>query len=91
MAVGNKHIGYKEALNSIEAVSPGSKHAFYHEFLSKAAAYFDGATASASGDVGQCKRCGSPSTNEICAFCQLIERSAGAEPVTINIRKKTNR
>ena len=28
MAVGNKHIGYKEALNEIETTSPGSKFAF---------------------------------------------------------------
>ena len=27
MAAGNKHLGYKEALNAIEAESPGSKHA----------------------------------------------------------------
>ena len=33
MAVGNKHLGYKEALNAIEATSPGSKHDFYFGFL----------------------------------------------------------
>jgi tRNA(Ile)-lysidine synthase TilS/MesJ len=36
MAAGNKHIGYKEALNAIEATSPGSKQSFYFGFLAKA-------------------------------------------------------
>jgi tRNA A58 N-methylase Trm61/tRNA(Ile)-lysidine synthase TilS/MesJ len=35
MAVGNKHIGYKEALNAIERQSPGSKHDFYFGFLKR--------------------------------------------------------
>ena len=37
MAEGNRHLRYKEALNGIEAASPGTKHAFYFEFLDKAA------------------------------------------------------
>ena len=61
MAAGNKHLQYKEALNAIEAESPGAKHAFYHEFLSKAADRFAPDTAEATGDVGACARCGSPS------------------------------
>ena len=40
MAVGNKHLGYKEALNAIEATSPGSKQQFYFGFLERAAAHF---------------------------------------------------
>jgi tRNA(Ile)-lysidine synthase TilS/MesJ len=36
MAVGNKHLGYKEALNEIEARRPGSKHDFYFGFLARA-------------------------------------------------------
>ncbi len=84
MAAGNKHIGYKEALNAVEATSPGSKHAFYHEFLAKAADHFATAVSDHESDGGgTCQRCGSPSTNEICAFCTLLERTVGAEPVTI--------
>ena len=37
MADGNRHLGYKEALNAIEVQSPGSKHAFYFGFLDKVA------------------------------------------------------
>ena len=82
MAAGNKHLGYKEALNAVEATSPGAKHAFYHEFLAKAADRFEAAEAG-DGAGATCTRCGSPSPNEVCAFCLLVERSAGAAPVTV--------
>jgi uncharacterized protein (TIGR00269 family) len=91
MAAGNKHLRYKEALNAIEAESPGSKHAFYHEFLAKAAERFDGdspeAVDEAAGELRSCTRCGSPSTNEVCAFCLLVERTADAVPVTLERRR----
>src|SRR5262249_27207783 len=37
MAAGNRHLGYKAALNDIEVTSPGSKAAFYFGFLEKIA------------------------------------------------------
>ena len=40
MAAGNRHLGYKEALNAIEAASPGAKHDFYFGFLDRAADRF---------------------------------------------------
>ena len=95
MAVGNKHLGYKEALNEIEARSPGSKHDFYFGFLARASERFaDAAPAGAgthdggtddgdTGVLGSCGRCGAPTTSDVCAFCRLIERSAGAQPVTL--------
>ena len=95
MAAGNKHLRYKEALNAIEAESPGSKHAFYHEFLSKAADRFAddaaGAVAGGTSELGTCTRCGSPSSNEICAFCLLVERTADAVPVTLGERRGARR
>ena len=84
MAAGNKHLGYKEALNVVEARSPGAKHAFYHEFLAKAADRFGDGDGEVVGDGGTCERCGSPSTNDVCAFCLLVERTRDAEPVTIS-------
>ena len=88
MAAGNKHLGYKEALNAIEAASPGSKHAFYFGFLDRAAPRFaDAAPASGEGEVlGTCSVCGSPSTNDTCAFCRLVERTAGAQPVVLTAK-----
>ena len=91
MAAGNKHLRYKEALNAIEAESPGSKHAFYHEFLARAAERFEATTAEATGTVGTCGRCGSPSTNEVCAFCQLVERTSAAVPVRVGERRGARR
>jgi uncharacterized protein (TIGR00269 family) len=88
MAVGNKHLGYKEALNEIEARSPGSKHDFYFGFLARAVERFRDAAPEApdASGLGLCARCGSPSTGEVCAFCRLVEKSAGAEPVQLTIK-----
>jgi len=79
MAAGNKHIGYKEALNSIEERSPGTKQAFYFGFLDRAVDRF------AQDDdeppaIGRCARCGAPAGGEICAFCHLLERIGGHLP-----------
>jgi uncharacterized protein (TIGR00269 family) len=86
MAVGNRHLGYKEALNAIEATSPGSKHDFYFGFLDRASSRFAPETAAEQGDLTPCRECGAPTTGEVCAFCRLVERSAGAEPVDIDTR-----
>lgn len=40
MASGNKHLGYKDALNEIEVRSPGTKADFYFSFLRHAADRF---------------------------------------------------
>jgi len=79
MAAGNKHIGYKEALNSIEERSPGTKQAFYFGFLDRAVDRF------APDDderpaIGRCARCGAPAGGEVCAFCHLLERIGGHLP-----------
>lgn len=85
MATGNKHIGYKEALNDIEASSPGAKHAFYFGFLDRAVHRFADARPEQGDDVDPavCIRCGTPTTSEICSFCRLVERTAGAAPVQL--------
>ena len=81
MADGNRHLGYKDALNAVEERSPGSKHAFYFEFLSKASALFRPlAVASHEGGLSACIRCGSPTTGEVCAFCSLVERAVSLGP-----------
>lgn len=74
MAAGNKHLEYKEVLNTMEVNSPGSKHAFYFGFLERAAALFTGDSDEVS--LVPCERCGSPTTGEVCAFCRLVERVA---------------
>lgn len=90
MAAGNKHLRYKEAMNLIEAQSPGAKHAFYHEFLARASTHFDGQpdpSASSAGVDHRCARCGAPSVNDVCAFCLLVERTHAAE-VTVPVPER---
>jgi tRNA-5-methyluridine54 2-sulfurtransferase len=77
MAAGNRHLGYKEALNALEARSPGTKAAFYFEFLDKAAHLFR-SDETGKASVGTCTRCGAPASNEVCAFCRLVERTTGS-------------
>ncbi len=88
MAAGNKHLGYKEALNQLEAASPGTKRDFYFGFLARGSERFQAEPT--DGDVpsglGTCRTCGAPSTNEECAFCHLVGRTAGAEPVLLTIK-----
>jgi uncharacterized protein (TIGR00269 family) len=89
MAAGNRHLGYKEALDTVERSSPGTKHAFYFGFLARAAEMFAAGIEDGHGkaDLGRCERCGSPSATEICTFCRLVEQAAGAEPVALRPRR----
>ena len=80
MAAGNKHLGYKEALNAIETTSPGSKHDFYFGFLSRASGLFRPQAEGEQADLLPCTSCGAPTTNEVCAFCRLVERAGGRLP-----------
>ncbi len=81
MAAGNKHLQFKEVLNAQEAVSPGSKAAFYFGFQRSVVDRFDDDPEDTS--LGVCSSCGAPASGEICSFCRLIERTAGAEPVPV--------
>ncbi|MDQ3574483.1 MAG: adenine nucleotide alpha hydrolase family protein [Actinomycetota bacterium] len=76
MAEGNKHLGYKEALNSIEAMSPGSKAAFYFGFLDKVSHHFRSEALAEEGQLGRCSSCGATTTGDVCAFCRLRARAA---------------
>jgi uncharacterized protein (TIGR00269 family) len=87
MAAGNKHLGYKEALNAIEAESPGSKHDFYFGFLKRASERFLPEAEAEQGELAPCTQCGAPTSGEVCAFCKLVERSNGHEPVVLRERR----
>jgi uncharacterized protein (TIGR00269 family) len=80
MAVGNKHLGYKEALNAIEATSPGSKHTFYFGFLDRAHGRFHPDAQAEQAELGRCRSCGAPTSSDICAFCRLVDRAGGHQP-----------
>ncbi|RMH83549.1 MAG: adenine nucleotide alpha hydrolase family protein [Actinomyces sp.] len=87
LSAGNKHLAYKAALNEIEAMSPGAKHAFYFGFLERASERF--ATESDLGREGlsPCTRCGAPTPGEVCAFCRLVEAATAAVPVELGRRR----
>ena len=85
MAAGNKHLGYKEALNAIEATSPGSKHDFYFGFLARASHRFTPDAEAEQGELSACEQCGAPTPGELCAFCKLAARATGV-PVELGRR-----
>lgn len=85
MAAGNRHLGYKEVLNDLEARSPGTKAAFVFGFLERVQGRIapDGRSESSgpSGSSGPvelhaCTVCGAPTPAEVCAFCRLRARVA---------------
>jgi uncharacterized protein (TIGR00269 family) len=79
MAEGNRHIGYKETLNELEARSPGSKAAFLFGFLEKAHESLARGDAQPGVALHPCPDCGAPTPGDRCAFCRLRAR---AIPVT---------
>jgi uncharacterized protein (TIGR00269 family) len=77
MAKGNRHLGYKDALNAVEATSPGTKFAFYFGFLERASARFRDGVVEEQETLRPCARCGAPTPTDVCAFCRLVERAGG--------------
>jgi tRNA-5-methyluridine54 2-sulfurtransferase len=89
MAAGNKHLGYKEALNAIEAASPGTKHDFYFGFLARASARFTPDAEEEREQLRACTTCGAPTTGEVCAFCKLVARATGeGGPVPVELGRR---
>lgn len=78
---GNTQLRYKEAMNRLEATSPGTKAQFFLGYLERAAPLF-----ATQDDVVliACERCGQPTTGRFCAFCraraQIVGERLGAEP-----------
>jgi uncharacterized protein (TIGR00269 family) len=87
MAAGNRHLGYKEALNAIEDQSPGSKQAFYFGFLDRAAGLFRPEAVAEQAELHPCPQCGSPTTSAVCAFCSLVARATGV-PVAVGAPRR---
>lgn len=85
MALGNKHIAYKEALNAIEQQSPGSKAAFYLNFLDNMSPLLAGSTAAATDSLLSCVSCGAPTTGDLCAFCRVADKARAHEPVPVEL------
>jgi uncharacterized protein (TIGR00269 family) len=77
MAAGNRHLGYKEALNAIEERSPGSKAAFLFGFLDRVHERFAGDAVEERESLRPCAECGAATTSDVCAFCRLRARATG--------------
>ena len=83
MAAGNRHLGYKEALNAIEdALARHQGGVLLRLPRARAAERFARrGRPRSTDDAAAVQRCGAPTPGEVCAFCRLVERAAGAEPV----------
>jgi tRNA-5-methyluridine54 2-sulfurtransferase len=76
LVAGNTQLRYKDALNRLEADSPGTKASFYLGYLDRAADRFRDQVA-AEGDLVACSRCGQPTTGRFCAFCRARAQILG--------------
>ena len=75
----------KAALNQIEQGSPGSKAAFYLNFLDNMAPLLAGRSAAATEELGTCSECGSPTTSDLCAFCRTAQKARAHDPVPVEL------
>ncbi len=80
MAEGNRHLAYKEALNTLEQRSPGAKANFLFSFLERAHERFAGDAETERLELTPCTVCGSPTPGEVCAFCRMKSKSGGHPP-----------
>jgi tRNA-5-methyluridine54 2-sulfurtransferase len=74
MAEGNRHLAYKDALNTIEQRSPGAKANFLFSFLERAHERFAGDAEVERAELSPCTVCGSPTPGDVCAFCRMSQR-----------------
>ena len=82
LVAGNTQLRYKEAMNAIEASSPGTKAQFFLGFLERGKPLF---RASDDAELAACERCGQPTTARFCAFCRARAQVLGerlAPPAT---------
>lgn len=73
-AAGATQLVYKDALNRIEAASPGTKLRFVKEFARSAQARFADVVET---PPGACEGCGMPAFGSLCSFCRLVREVEG--------------
>ncbi len=74
LVAGNTQLRYKDAMNRMEAGSPGTKAAFYLGYVERAAHLF---RTEDTADLTDCERCGQPTTGRFCAFCRAVAQIKG--------------
>jgi len=78
MAKGAKMLVYKDALNRLEAESPGTKQRFYWGFLDKqekAASVSPSMSDLDQTTLQPCTVCSQPTTAGTCSFCRMMARA----------------
>ncbi|MCS7192214.1 MAG: TIGR00269 family protein [Armatimonadetes bacterium] len=66
---GAASLFYKDLLNKIEERSPGTKWAFYSQFIEQLQPLLN--EKFPEPELKPCSKCGMPTTAEICAFCRI--------------------
>lgn len=74
LVAGNTQLRYKQAMNVIEAGSPGTKAGFLLGFLDHAKPLFE---AEDRAEVTMCANCDQPTTGTYCAFCRARAQILG--------------
>ena len=75
LVAGNTQLRYKEAMNAIEARSPGTKAQFFLGYLDRGMPIFR--TADERVTLTACANCGQPTTGTFCAFCRARAQILG--------------
>jgi tRNA-5-methyluridine54 2-sulfurtransferase len=78
LVAGNTSLRYKDALNLLEARSPGTKQQFFFGFLDHAAGLFEGAD---TVELAECRECGMPTPGDVCAYCRAKRQLRVTDPV----------
>jgi uncharacterized protein (TIGR00269 family) len=74
LVAGNTQLRYKDAMNAIEATSPGTKAQFFLGYLERGRPLFQ---ASDDAELSPCARCGQPTPGRFCAFCRARAQILG--------------
>jgi len=81
LVTGNTQLRYKDAMNQLEATSPGTKAQFFLNYLERAAPLF---ASQDEAELRPCERCDQPTTGRFCAFCraraQILGERLGEPP-----------
>jgi tRNA-5-methyluridine54 2-sulfurtransferase len=74
LVAGNTQLRYKDAMNAIEATSPGTKAQFFLGYLERGRPLFRTADDT---ELSACERCGQPTPGRFCAFCRARAQILG--------------
>jgi uncharacterized protein (TIGR00269 family) len=90
LVAGNTQLRHKDAMNRLEAASPGTKAHFFLGYLDRAAPLF---AAQDRAELRPCASCGQPTTGRFCAFCraraQVLGRRLGPRPTELEVAAET--